>query len=109
MRFPANVSADGEPATLIYFFLPESNRPEEGFVIFYPQDGRDRTLYPLPLTRQMVKQKAKVPPLDVTLLEQIKGETRIRVSWDDTASWSRSDVALTEADYPYGDVLPLRR
>ena len=108
MRLPASVSVEGESPTLIYFFLPESNRPEEGFVICFPQDGRSGTFYPLSLTRQMVLQGVAVPPLDEKLLEQIKSETRMRVSWDDTASWARGDDALTEANYPYGDVLPLQ-
>ena len=109
MRLPAGVDGERDPPTLIYFFLPESNRPEEGFVICFPPDGRAGTFYPLLLTRQMVKQGAAVPPLDERLLEQIKGETRIRVSWDDSASWSRGEEAMTETNYPYGDVLPLRR
>jgi hypothetical protein len=94
--------------TLVYFFLPESNKPEEGLVIFFPQDGRTGTLYSLPLTRQTVKQGGRIPMLDERLLEQVKGERKIRVSWDDSATWVRGDDAMTERDYPYGDVLPLQ-
>ena len=94
-----NVPA-GETSTVIYFFLP-ANETDQSFVLFYPQDDRAGTLYPLPLTRQMVRQNIKAPPLDEKMLGQIKHETKIRISWDDSASWSRSDDALTEMNYPY--------
>jgi len=100
--------------TRIFFFLPDTNKPEEGFVLFFPRDGKEGTLYPLPLTRQMVKQREgkKLPPLDTRLLEQIAAEKaaglKIRVSWNDTAAWANVDSALTDAEYPYEDVLPLR-
>jgi tetratricopeptide (TPR) repeat protein len=104
-----------EMPTLIFFFLPENNKVEEGFVLFYPQDDREGTLYPLPLTRQKVKQTmpgGALPKLDTRLLEQVAAEKsaghKIRVSWMDTAAWARADDALSESDYPYGDVLPLR-
>ncbi|MCL2004547.1 MAG: serine/threonine protein kinase [Planctomycetaceae bacterium] len=106
--------AEGETPTVIYFFLPESNRAEDSFVIFYPQDGRDRVLYPLALTRQMVQEPdgRRIPSLPAELLAKIESERslgrRIRVSWDDSASWSRVDDAMTDGDYPYGEVLPLR-
>ena len=103
----------GMETTLIYFFLPE-NRNENSLILFYPQDGRDGKLYILPLTRQMVKQKkfTKPPPLPQQLLEQVAiekvSEHKIRISWDDTTAWTRTDDALTKEDYPYEDVLPLR-
>jgi hypothetical protein len=111
-------STEMETPTLILFFLPENNNPEEGFVLFYPQDGREGTLYPLPLTRQMLKgepvttqrEPATVSPvLPKELLEKIASERKIRISWNDESAWSSVDNALTDADYPYGDVLPLRR
>jgi hypothetical protein len=112
MRLSVGDSADGAKPTLIYFFLPESNKPEEGFVLFYPQDERQGVLYRLPLTRQMVKQGERLPMLDEQLLKQISMEKalqyKMRVSWDDTAAWSNTENALTEKDYPYKDVLPLR-
>jgi hypothetical protein len=103
-----------EMPTLLLFFLPENNKAEEGFVVFFPQDDREGALYPLPLTRQMIKQNEgrRLPPLDAQLLEQIAAEKasgrKIRISWDDTPAWSRKEDALTEAEYPYKDVLPLR-
>jgi serine/threonine protein kinase len=108
MRRPSSDTVDGEKPTLIYFFLPESNKPEEGFVLFYPQDGREGVLYPLPLTRQMARQGGRVPSLDVKLQEQIAMESKKRIFWDDTAVWARAEEALTEKEYPYKDVLPLR-
>ena len=113
MRLPVSDAAEREQPTWIYFFLPETNRPEEGFVIFYPQDAWTGTLYPLPLTRQMLKQPdgRGLPPLPPQLLEQVAAEQssgrRLRISWEDTAAWFRADAALTEKEYPYGDVLPL--
>jgi len=112
MRLPVSDSAESDKPTLIYFFLPESNKSEEGFVLFYPQDERSGTFYRLPLTRQIVKQGEKLPPLDEQLLQQIAAEKalqyRLRVSWDDSSAWAHGEDALTEKDYPYGDVLPLR-
>jgi len=61
----------------------------------------------------MVKQR-RVPAtvLPQPLLDQIAAEQaagrRIRVSWSDSAAWARSDDALSDAEYPFGDVLPLR-
>jgi len=100
-------SAGMETPTLIFFFMPENNKPEEGFVLFYPQDGREGTFFPLPLTRQTVRQGEKVPSLDETLLEQIKSESKKRISWNDTASWAHDEEAMTEANYPYREVLSL--
>jgi len=104
-----------ERPTLLFFFLPETNRTEEGLIAFYPQDGRAGTLYPLPLTRQRVKQPVPgrtLPPLDELLLKQIAEEQatghRIRISWNDESAWSRTEDALTDTDYPYNDVLPLQ-
>jgi len=65
------------------------------------------------LTRQMVKQR-RVPAtvLPQPLLDQIAAEQtagrRIRVSWMDTAAWANPADALSEEEYPFGDVLPLR-
>ncbi|MDR0326770.1 MAG: protein kinase [Planctomycetaceae bacterium] len=102
-------SASGDSATVIYFFLPV-NETDQSFVIFYPQDGRNRVLYPLSLTRVMAKGKhdEAIEPLPPALLELAKKEPTVRISWNDAAAWSRADEALSEKDYPYGDVLPLR-
>ena len=97
----------GEASTVIYFFLPASGA-EKSFVLFYPQDSREGTLYPLPLTRAMVRQGGQVPPLDEKLLEQVKSESKVRISWEDTASWARDEDAMTEKNYPYSSELPLR-
>ena len=114
MRLTESDATEREKPTLVYFFLPESNRPEEGFVIFYPQDGRDRVLYPLALTRQMVKQSngRSLPPLPPELLERVKADNlatpgSLRISWEDTAAWARADDALAEREYPYGEMLRL--
>ena len=113
MRLPVGDSADGIRPTVIYFFLPETNQPEESFIIFYPQDGRAGTLYRIPLTRQMITQEEpdRFPPLPPALLEQVIAERdagrSIRISWSDEVAWARTQDALTDADYPYNDVLPL--
>ena len=112
MRLIESDMTEREKPTWVYFFLPESNRPEEGFVLFYPQDGRDRVLYPLALTRPMVKQPdgRTFPSLPSELLH-LAGTpgSSLRISWEDVAAWARTDDALTEADYPYDDVLSLGR
>ncbi|MCL2710174.1 MAG: serine/threonine protein kinase [Planctomycetaceae bacterium] len=111
-----------ERPTVVLFFLPEATATqsnirmsEPGFVVFYPQDNRPGTLYRLPLTRQMVKQPVpgRTPPsLSAELLAKIDAEKaagrRIRVSWMDTAARANAADALSEAEYPYGEVLPLR-
>jgi len=95
-----------ERPTLVLFFLP-GTMTEPGFVVFYPQDGRTGALYRLPLTRQHIKQRREpATVLPEQLLEKITAERRIRVSWTDTAAWARAEDALSEAEYPYGDVLP---
>ena len=101
-------------ATLILFYLPDTNKPEEGFVLFYPRDDREGTLYPLLLTRQQVKQREWTQPelaavLPDRLLVQFSAEKgKVRISWDDSASWSRKEDTLTESDYPFKDILPLQ-
>jgi len=101
--------------TQIFFFLPEgtATRAEPGFVVFHPSDGRPGALYRLDLTRQMVKQRREpITVLPQPLLEKIAAERaagrRIRVSWTDTAAWANPADALSEAEYPFGDVLPLQ-
>jgi len=101
--------------TQIFFFLPEgtATRAEPGFVVFHPSDGRPGAIYHLDLTRQMIRQR-RVPTtvLPQPLLEKIAAERaagrRIRISWSDTAAWANPADALSEAEYPFGDVLPLR-
>ena len=104
-----------ERPALIYFFLPEANiGGATGFVIFYPQNVQEWMIYPLPLTRQTVLRGdvGNIPPLDARLLKQIEAEKalgrRIRISWSDKAVWANAVDALTDANYPYKDVLPLR-
>ena len=108
---PLAQEADAEGVqkpTLVYFFLP-STATEQGIVVFYPQDGRPGSLYRVPLTRQMVKQRSEpATVLPESLRRQIASERRIRVSWTDTAAWSRPEDALSEGEYPYENVLPLR-
>jgi len=113
-RMRPSEGTDDARSTRVFFFLPDTNKPEEGFVLFLPRDGREGALYPLPLTRLMVKQdeNQKFPPLDAELLEQIAAEKAagrsIRVSWSDAAAWANVESALTDAEYPFNDVLPLR-
>jgi tetratricopeptide (TPR) repeat protein len=101
-------SSTGDTSTVIYFFLPV-NETDQSFVIFYPQDGRDRTLYPLSLSRVTAKGEhdGAIEPLPPALLELIKKEPAVRISWNDVTAWSRPDEALTDKDYPYGAALPL--
>ena len=114
MQLTSSDVADANRATMIYFFLPESNSLDDSFLIYYPQDGRDRVLYRFPISRQMVKQSASgtVPGLPPELLKQVAldqelGST-IHIFWDDTPSWAQRADALTEENYPFHDVLPLR-
>ena len=109
--------SEGEKATLVIFFLPDTNKSDDGFVLFYPRDDRAGTLYPLPLTRQKVKQgeltqRETATMLPNQLLEQIAAEEResgkVRILWDDSPAWSRKEDALTDAEYPFNGVLPLR-
>jgi serine/threonine protein kinase len=118
------VEGESAGATLVFFFLPEpTRRAEESFVVFAPQDGREEgALHRLPLTRTKAKQREQrepatvspsvLPELPPQLLEQIATEKaagrKVRISWDDSPVWSSADSALTDKDYPYGDVLPLR-
>jgi hypothetical protein len=96
-----------EPSTLIVFFLTEM--ADDGFAIFYPQDGRLGELYRVPFTRQQVKnasQKNKKDfVLDERLCKAIKDEKaagrKIVLSWSDAASWARTDDALSDADWPF--------
>jgi serine/threonine protein kinase len=103
-----------ERPTLVLFFLP-GTATEPGIAVFYPRDGRQGTLYRLPLTRQMVKQPVSgkpFPPLDEQLLQQVAEEKsaqrKVRISWTDKAAWARAEEALTESDYPYKEELPLQ-
>ncbi len=94
-------------ATVVSFYLTEE--PADGFVVFFPQDGRPASLYRLPLTRQMVKNASKKNQkpyeLDAKLCEAINAEKQagrpIVVSWDDTVSWAHPEDAITDADWPF--------
>ncbi|MDR0522024.1 MAG: serine/threonine protein kinase [Planctomycetaceae bacterium] len=101
---PAQDISVTETPSLLLFFLPESNRKEEGFVLFYPQDGRDGTLFPLPVSRQMVKRREEVPPLDLPLAALLRGEKQsgrsVKISWNDIPCWARVEDAVTENDCP---------
>ncbi|MDR3234171.1 MAG: serine/threonine protein kinase [Planctomycetaceae bacterium] len=93
------------PALLVYFL---TNEAKDGFVIFYPQDGRKGRLFRLPLTRQSVKsgkEQDAVKLLDPELLVLMETEHRagrtVSKSWSDEAAYSQPDEALTDADYPF--------
>jgi tetratricopeptide (TPR) repeat protein len=98
-------AAEASPA-LVVFFLTEE--PKDGFVIFYPQDDRPGTLFRLPMTRRQIKEGTKpgnVEVLDPQLLKLIEEERKakrsIRISWNDTAAWSRAEDALTDTEFPF--------
>jgi hypothetical protein len=105
--------SSGASRSLIVFFLTED--PKEGFVIFYPQDDRAGNLYRLPLTRKQIKGGTKKQgeewQLDTQLIQTVqeerKAERNIGISWNDEASWARSEDALTDADWPFGNILTI--
>jgi serine/threonine protein kinase len=104
------VESDVSP-TLVLFFLPENNKADEGFVIFYPQDGRAGKLFRLPISRQIVKRRDTsdvLPPLDAELSALIAAERQsgraVRISWKDAPIWSRAEDALTDADFLFSEL-----
>jgi hypothetical protein len=104
----------GAVPSLVVFFLTEE--PKDGFVIFYPQDDRAGELFRLPLTRKQIKTGVKKPDeewkLNPKLLQLIQEERRagrnISISWNDEPSWNRPEDALTNADWPFEEELPIR-
>ncbi|MDR0610341.1 MAG: serine/threonine-protein kinase [Planctomycetaceae bacterium] len=95
--------------SLVVFFLTEE--AQDGFVIFYPQDDRYGNLFRLPLTRKQVKDGVKKTNESLRLNEQLlqllreernAGRT-VNISWNDEASWSRTEDALTDADWLFGE------
>jgi hypothetical protein len=96
-----------EPPTLIVFFLTET--ADDGFAIFYPQDGRLGELYRVPYTRQQVKNASQKNKKDFVLDERLHkaiedekaAGRKIVLSWSDTASWARTEDALSDADWPF--------
>ncbi|MGL4595127.1 MAG: serine/threonine protein kinase [Thermoguttaceae bacterium] len=110
MRWTEEMPDNGQSLpTLLFFFL--SDKSESGFVLFYPQDGRDGTLFPLPLTRQQVKHdtKGSTMELPLQLIEMVKKELKdgreVKKSWTDAPVWNRSEDAFSESDWPFGKVL----
>jgi hypothetical protein len=95
--------------SLAVFFLTEEAK--DGFVIFYPQDERPGNLFRLPLTRKQVKDGVKKTNeslhLDKQLLQLLQKERdagrTVNISWNDEASWSRTEDALAEADWLFGE------
>ncbi|GHT23819.1 hypothetical protein FACS189419_08270 [Planctomycetales bacterium] len=89
--------------TLLVFFL--TDKTEDGFVIFYPQDGRKGKIFRLPLTRYEVKsgkKNLKLPSELVRLLEDEKNAGRtVEKSWSDEPAYALPELALTDADYPF--------
>ncbi|MDR3199209.1 MAG: serine/threonine protein kinase [Planctomycetaceae bacterium] len=93
---------------LVVFFLTEE--PKDGLVIFYPQDDRPGNLFRLPLTRKQVKSGKKTDEawhLNEQLLQLLREERNagrlVNISWNDEASWARTEDALTEADWLFGN------
>ncbi|MDR1963390.1 MAG: serine/threonine protein kinase [Planctomycetaceae bacterium] len=109
---PSNLSVSETMPSLVVFFLTDD--PKDGFVIFYPQDDRLGELYRLPLTRKQVKsgtkkqgQEWKLEPKLIQLIQQeYKSGRTVNISWNDEASWARTEDALTDADWQFND-LPL--
>lgn len=94
--------------SLVVFFLTEE--PKDGLVIFYPQDDRLGNLFRLPLTRKQIKSGKKASEswhLNEQLLQLLREERNagrtVNISWNDEASWARTEDALTEADWLFGN------
>ncbi len=82
----------------------------QGRAILVPQEGAARH-FPLEFGRQQLKAE-KSPGaeyrtwnLPVALVEQLASERRagrrVVISWDDQASWARTEAALTVEDWPF--------
>ncbi|MDR0705189.1 MAG: protein kinase [Planctomycetaceae bacterium] len=103
-----NSVAQTTPSLVVFFLTEEA---EDGFIIFYPQDDRYGNLFRLPLTRKQVKDGVKKTNESLHLNEQLlqllreernAGRT-VNISWNDEASWSRTEDAITDADWLFGD------
>lgn len=103
-------AADHLPSFVVFFL---TDKPEEGIVVFYPQDGRSGRLYRLPLSRQQIKTDSdRTGPewkLDENLVNIIHEERRadrpLSISWNDETSWGRVDEALHDTDWPFEEVM----
>ncbi|MDR3183455.1 MAG: serine/threonine protein kinase [Planctomycetaceae bacterium] len=96
------------PVLLVYFLTDDA---QDGFVIFYPQDGRRGSLYRLPLTRRDIKsgkEKDAAKHLPAELLSLLETEHQadrtVQKSWSDAAAYSQPDEALSDAEYPFGNL-----
>ncbi len=98
-----------ELPTVVAFFLTEESN--DGFVVFFPQDGRPGELYRLPLTRQQVKNASKKNKKDFVLDEKLrnliaeekKAGRAVIKSWSDAASWARPEDAINDVDWPFNE------
>lgn len=103
------LSSDVLPCFVVFFIADDS---KDSFVIFYPQDGRTGRLYRLALSRQQVKagtrRQGSEWKLDDELLRSIREEREagrpVNISWNDEASWVRSDDALHDSDWPFEEL-----
>ncbi|MDR2706767.1 MAG: hypothetical protein LBC02_13380, partial [Planctomycetaceae bacterium] len=106
---PAINSVSQTTPSLAVFFLTEEAK--DGFVIFYPQDERHGNLFRLPLTRKQVKDGVKKTNeslhLDKQLIQLLQKERdagrTVNISWNDEASWSRTEDAITDVDWLFGE------
>ncbi|MDR1271199.1 MAG: protein kinase, partial [Planctomycetaceae bacterium] len=94
--------------SLAVFFLTEE--PKDGLVVFYPQDDRQGSLFRLSLTRKQIKSGKKTNEswhLNEQLLQLLREEHNagrtVNISWNDEASWARTEDALTDADWLFGE------
>ncbi|GHT40359.1 hypothetical protein FACS189443_0610 [Planctomycetales bacterium] len=94
--------------TMLVFFLTDD--PDDGFVIFYPQDSRLARFFPLRLTRREIKSghwdhqssgKTLPPELVKLIEEERKAGRSVKNCWNDEATYSRPEDALTDADFPF--------
>lgn len=92
--------------TMILFYL--SNNPNDSFAIVLPQDGRQGTLIPIPLTRFRVKSLAKSrtsTEMPKALLERIREEESgghpIEISWSDENAWPDKQNSLNISEWPF--------
>jgi hypothetical protein len=105
---PSLPSASETTPSLAVFFLTEE--PKDGLVVFYPQDDRLGGLFRLPLTRKQIKSGKRTNEswhLNEQLLQWLHEERNagrtVTISWNDAASWARTEDALTDADWPFGN------
>lgn len=98
------------PATLLLFHFTEE--ASDGIAVFCPQDGRPLRRFAVPYTRDVVRAE-KTLALDAELVDLVQKDRRegipVDISWSDAACWARPKDAITDADWPFEEQLPLHQ